>query len=119
MHRFLCAILLLVVLSAGSFSAVEEPQPPAFSDEAGVTIVNLYASVLDQKGRPVYGLKQSDFNLFVNGKKKVITNFSSDIMMPLNIVFLLDVSGSMRLLGKFDAAKDIIREICQLLGPED
>ena len=112
-------ILLLLILMAMAAMAQQQPEPPPFADEVSVSIVNLYASVRDSKGRPVNGLKQEDFSLFINGKPMKITNFSSDITEPLNVVFLLDVSGSMRMLGKFETAKDIIKGICDMLGPDD
>lgn len=115
--RFLIFLFLLTVFV---FSATaQQPEPPRFTDEVSVSIVNLYASVRDSKGRPVYGLKQGDFSLYINGKHQQITNFSSDVTEPLNIVFLLDVSGSMRMLNKFDTAKAIIKEISKMLAPDD
>ena len=47
------------------------------------------------------------------------TLFRTDITEPLNIVFLLDVSGSMRLLDKFDTAKNIIKAIIAKFTPDD
>ena len=79
----------------------------------------LYATVRNEKGRPVYNLRQNDFTLFVNGKKQEISNFSADITEPLNIVFLLDVSGSMRLMDKFDTAKNIITGVVSKLTADD
>lgn len=110
--------LILVILAAVNLFG-QQSETPNFSDEVSVSVVNLYASVRDSKGRPVYGLKQGDFSLFINGKHQQITNFSADITEPLNIVFLLDVSGSMRMLNKFETAKSIIHKICGMLDPED
>jgi Ca-activated chloride channel family protein len=94
-------------------------QLPTINAEVDVSIVNLYATVRTNKGRPVYNLTQNDFTLYINGKKQEITHFSGDITEPLNIVFLLDVSGSMRLMDKFDTAKSIIKEVISKLAPED
>ncbi len=110
-------ILILVLFLAGILNAQE--QIPKFEDVVAVTIVNLYTSVRDSKGRPVYGLKQEDLTLFINGKRQTITNFSADITEPLNIVFLLDVSGSMGMRGKFDTARSFIRAVIEKLSPED
>src|SRR5262249_16540874 len=60
-----------------------------------------------------------DFTLAVNGKRQKITNFSADITEPVNIAFLLDVSGSMRMLDKFEIAQSIIRKVIAQMGPED
>jgi len=111
--------VLLMILCVASALSAAETEPPRFSDQVSVSLVNLYASVRDSKGRPVYALKQEDFVLFEDGKHQTITNFSADITEPLNIAFLLDVSGSMKYLGKLDIAKGIIRDICGRLGSED
>jgi len=113
------AILLMILCTVSIVFAQSEIETPKFSDQISVSLVNLYASVRDNKGRPVYALKQEDFTLFENGKRQTITNFSGDITEPLNIAFLLDVSGSMKMLGKLDTARGIIRNICRRLDKQD
>lgn len=114
---------LIVVLLTGLYypesGRSEEKELPKFSQEVSVSITNLYASVRTSKGRPVYGLTQDDFKLFIDGKPQTITNFSGDITEPLNIAFLLDVSGSMRMLNKLETAKEIIRAVVSRLEPQD
>lgn len=123
MHRFFVIIPVLLFATLDFQEVISsqntEQEIPPISEEVSVSVVNLYASVRDEKGRPVYGLKQEDFTLSVNGKRQQISNFSADITEPLNIVFLLDVSGSMRLMDKFDAAKDIIRSVISKLDTDD
>jgi VWFA-related protein len=97
----------------------EQTNIPTFSQEVSVSVVNLYASVRNARGRPVHGLRQQDFRLFINGRRQIITNFSSDVTEPLNLVFLLDVSGSMRMMNKFETAKGIIRKVIEQLSSED
>lgn len=110
-------ILVCLLILNGSLLIADDT--PKYSEDVSVSLVNLYASVRTEKGRPVYGLKQEDFTLSVNGKKQTITNFSADITEPVNIAFLLDVSGSMRMLDKFEIAKDIVRKVIARMGPED
>lgn len=114
--KFRIFVFLVLITTAW---ADNQEEIPKFSQEISVSIVNLYASVRNSKGRPVYGLKKEDFSLFENGKRQTITNFSSDISEPVNLAFLLDVSGSMQMEGKFDVAKTIIRRICSRMGKED
>jgi VWFA-related protein len=115
------AVFILIYSSDLPSQEQEIPQDklPNVSEEVEVSLVNLYATVRNEKGRPVYNLGQNDFTLFVNGKKQEISNFSADITEPLNIVFLLDVSGSMRLMDKFDTAKSIIKAVISKLAPDD
>ena len=123
MHRFFVIIPVLLFATLDFQEVISsqntDQEIPPISEEVSVSVVNLYASVRDEKGRPVYGLRQEDFTLSVNGKRQQISNFSADITEPLNIVFLLDVSGSMRLMDKFDAAKDIIRSVISKLDTDD
>ena len=113
-----CTILIFLLLLTSTWAGTEE-EIPRFSQEISVSIVNLYASVRTSKGRPVYGLKKEDFSLFENGKPQTITNFSSDITEPVNLAFLLDVSGSMQMEGKFEVAKQIIERIVSRLSKDD
>ena len=111
--------VLLLPFDLPSQEEIPPDQLPTISAEVSVSIVNLYATVRSSKGRPIYSLTQDDFTLFINGKKQEISHFSNDITEPLNVVFLLDVSGSMRLLDKFDTAKNIIKAVMQKLTPDD
>ncbi|MBV8863770.1 MAG: VWA domain-containing protein [Acidobacteriaceae bacterium] len=52
------------------------------------------AQVVDRDGRAITGLERSDFVLRVDGKVVPIRNFASE-NMPIDILLLLDVSGSM------------------------
>ena len=55
--------------------------------------------VEDQNGKPVHGLKQTDFRIFEDGKERRIDFFQPVVSpgneRPLVIVFAVDVSGSM------------------------
>ena len=111
--------LLLVFLFPCLLFAQEQEEIPHFTEDVSVSIVNLYASVRDDNGRPVHGLNQADFALYVDGKYQTITNFSADITEPLNLAFLVDVSGSMGMLHKFETATRIIHGLVRRLGKDD
>ncbi|MBV8807540.1 MAG: VWA domain-containing protein, partial [Acidobacteriaceae bacterium] len=72
-----------------------------FAQEAPVTfksdvaLARVDAQVLDRGGRAVTGLEASDFVLRVDGRVVPIRNFASE-NMPIDILLLLDVSGSMQ-----------------------
>ncbi len=71
---------------------------PAFADEptfkSDVAMTRVDAQVVDRDGRAITGLERSDFVLRVNGKVVPIRNFASE-NMPIDILLLIDVSGSM------------------------
>jgi VWFA-related protein len=118
-YKTIGPLVILLLLPQILFAQQGEIKVPPFSQEVSVSIVNLYASVRDEKGRPVYGLKKEDFSLAIDGKKQEITNFSADTTEPLNLVFLLDVSGSMAMLNKFEIAKTLIHGLCSRLEKDD
>ncbi len=60
---------------------------------AGTQTVPIYATVLES-GRLVVDLTRDDFEVFDNGRPQQITLFDSSIQ-PINIVVMLDTSGSM------------------------
>jgi VWFA-related protein len=60
-----------------------------------VSLVRVDAQVVDSSNRPIIHLRASDFVLRLNGKQVPVQNFAAD-NMPIDVLFLLDVSGSMR-----------------------
>ncbi|PWU10807.1 MAG: hypothetical protein C5B51_03725 [Terriglobia bacterium] len=61
---------------------------------AGVTAVNVDVAVSDSAGRTISGLTRNDFEVFDAGAPQKITYFEHE-SDPLDILLLLDVSGSM------------------------
>lgn len=60
-----------------------------------VSLVRVDAQVVDSSNRPIIHLHAGDFVLRLNGKQVPVQNFAAD-NMPIDVLFLLDVSGSMR-----------------------
>jgi Ca-activated chloride channel homolog len=87
--------------------------------EVAVRLVLLPASVEDKRGRIVTGLKAADFQLSDERVPQTIKYFSVESDEPVAIAFVLDVSGSMRLSGKLEAAKEAIRFFVDQLRPHD
>ena len=74
---------------------------PAFGDETNVvfrsdvSLVRVDVQVLDRENRAITGLQAEDFVLRDEGRVQQIRNFARE-EMPLDVLFLLDVSASMR-----------------------
>jgi hypothetical protein len=60
-----------------------------------INLVRVDVQVLDSRQRAITGLEAEDFLLREEGKPRRIRNFVRD-EMPLDVLFLVDVSGSMR-----------------------
>ncbi len=84
-------IFLSALFFAGSgFAQTDDDE--AIRVESSLVIVN--ATITDAKGKPVGGLKQSQFQIFEDGKEQKIEFFEAE-KTPFAAVILLDSSGSM------------------------
>src|SRR5438128_12069300 len=92
-----------------------DPQDPRFKLNVEVELVNITATVLDEQGKYMDGLKLDDFQVFEDGEEQKISFFSHDLRVPISVGVLIDNSGSMR--HKLQQALQTVREIATALGP--
>lgn len=111
--RFSIAMTLAVALSA-ALTAVLAAQPPTF--RAGTQVVSLFVTVADAQKRLVPDLTQDDFQVFDNDKAQPVSYFDNSIH-PINVVVMLDTSGSMTL--TIDLLKQAAEQFVIRLLPED
>lgn len=84
--------LFLLICALGSAQSDGDKDVVFHSD---VSLVRVDAQVVDSSNRPIIHLHAGDFVLHEDGKVVPIRNFASD-NLPIDVLFLLDVSGSMR-----------------------
>src|SRR4029077_16543779 len=89
-------------------------QQPTF--KSGTQIVSLFVTVIDPQRRLVPGLNKEDFEVFDNEKPKPLVYFDNSIP-PINVVVMLDTSGSMTL--TIDLLKQAAEQFIIRLLPED
>src|SRR4051812_47922636 len=89
-------------------------QQPTF--KAGTQVVSIFATVTDPQKRLVSGLTQEDFLVFDNEKPQPVVYFDASIR-PINVVVMLDTSGSMTL--TIDLLKQAAEQFLLRLLPED
>jgi Ca-activated chloride channel homolog len=106
------AALLILLWSVSPLSA-EEPSP-RFKIQA--SFVKVPVTVSDSKGRMIEGLSRDDFKVFDEGEERLIDNFLLD-KTPLNVVLLLDLSGSVR--DEIEEIKDAAVSFSRAFGRED
>src|SRR5262249_41639646 len=73
-----------------------DPQDPRYRLNVNVELVNVVATVLDEQGKYMDGLKLEDFQVFEDGEEQKISFFSHDLRVPISVGVLVDCSGSMR-----------------------
>jgi Ca-activated chloride channel family protein len=90
MTRTFPPILIVFALAVGALTA--QDQIPAFS--SSVQLVEVYATVTDEKGELITGLRQSDFTVIENGVPQEVTTFAAG-EFPLTVALGVDRSFSM------------------------
>jgi VWFA-related protein len=83
---------LLLLVSALAIGVAADDDVVFKSD---VSLIRVDAQVVDSSNRAIIHLKATDFVLREDGRVVPIRNFASE-NMPVDVLFLLDVSGSMR-----------------------
>src|SRR4051812_23551736 len=105
--------LSIAALITASSLLVAEEEPTFRSD---VALVRVDAQVVDRSNRAISGLRAEDFVLFEEGKEQPIRNFARE-NMPVDVLLLLDVSGSMR--PHVERVASAAHEALAVLGQHD
>jgi VWFA-related protein len=91
---------------------------PENLDRIDVQFVELYTTVLDERGRPVDGLTADAFTVLEDGVPQTIARFERVENLPIHTGILIDTSGSMhRSLGQ--VRKAALSFLQQTLTPKD
>jgi len=112
----LAAVATFVPLAARDVQ--ERPTGQGFSFRSGANLINVTATVTDEHGRFVPGLRADDFEVYEDGKRVAIAQFETE-RVPVSLGIALDTSGSM-VGDKIEAARAALdRFLFDLLGPQD
>jgi Ca-activated chloride channel family protein len=104
----------IAAMLAAAASAVLVAQQPTF--RVGTQIVSLFVTVADAQKRLVPDLTQDDFQVFDNDKPQALAYFDNSVH-PINVVVMLDTSGSMTL--TIDLLKQAAEQFVLRLLPDD
>jgi Ca-activated chloride channel family protein len=110
--RFLRAAAVIAALCGTAALAM----PVAAQIKVSTQTVPLYVTVSDNAKRLVPDLEREDFEVYDNGKLQTLTNFDNRVT-PINVVVMLDTSGSMTL--ALDLVKQAAEEFLIRMLPED
>lgn len=68
----------LIILKSGAFGQTAKPTPPPDDDVVKIStnLIQLDVTVTDSKGNVIKGLKPEDFEIYENGQRQNISNFS-------------------------------------------
>jgi Ca-activated chloride channel homolog len=90
MKRFAACLFLL--LCAAAVPAQEQQE----TLKVNVKLVNVFATVVDERGAPVANLKKEDFQILEDGEPQTVAVFDRESGLPLSIVLAVDTSLSTR-----------------------
>jgi Ca-activated chloride channel family protein len=105
--------ITIVAIGAGVFWVAA----PRAQFSSGVSAVEVYATVTDEKGEPVRDLSAGDFQVFEDGIPQSIATFVAG-EFPLTAAVALDRSFSMSG-ARLDSAKRAVHTFLDALRPED
>ena len=113
MRRACIAIVLSAIVGA---ALVAQDRPARF--QSGVDLISVTATVVDREGRLVTGLPIEAFEIFEEGERQTITQFTNE-RVPVSLAVLLDVSDSMFGQRLVDARSAVERFLFELLDSND
>ena len=109
----------LLVAALGAFGAGQDKplrDPRVF--RSAVELTSITATVRDQDGRLVTGLSREAFEIYEDGVRQEITQFTNE-RVPVSLVVLLDISDSMYGRRLDDARTAVSTFLTDLLDPGD
>ena len=107
-------LLLLPVFAATFLRAAPDDTDVVFRSD--VSLVRVDVQVLDRDNRTITGLRAEDFVLRDEGRPQPIRNFSREDM-PVDLLFLFDVSASMR--PHVERIASAAHQALEVMGPND
>ena len=112
--RKVCAPILLSAVLGAALAA--QDRPARF--QSGVDLISVTATVVDKDGQLVTGLPIEAFEVFEEGERQSITQFTNQ-RVPVSLAVLLDVSDSMFGQRLVDARSAVERFLFELLDKSD
>jgi len=111
-----------VAILGGVVASLSARQQPPIPDnklfQSGIEITSVTATVTDKDGHLVHDLPQDAFEVYEDGNRQTITQFTRD-RVPVGLGVLLDVSDSMYGRRIHDAEAAVERFLFELLDPAD
>ena len=111
-------VFALAAAAATQLLAQNPPVKDSRTFESGIEITSVTATVTDREGHPLPGLPREAFEVYEDGVRQTITQFTND-RVPIGLGVLLDASDSMFGKRMEDARAAVDRFLFALLDPAD
>jgi len=106
----------VLVLFASTIVLAAQDRSARF--RSGVDLISVTATVIDREGHLVTGLPPDAFEVYEDGERQAITQFTNE-RVPVSLAVLLDVSDSMFGQRLVDARSAVERFLFELLDEND
>ena len=110
--------VLITALAGVALTAQGRPATPANAFRSRVDLISVTATVVDHDGRLVPGLPKDAFELYEDGERQAVAQFTNE-RVPVSLAVLLDVSDSMYGQRLADARAAVEQFLFELLDPDD
>ena len=110
--------VLITALAGVALTAQGRAPAPANTFRSRVDLISVTATVVDHDGRLVPGLPKDAFELYEDGERQAVAQFTND-RVPVSLAVLLDVSDSMYGQRLADARAAVEQFLFELLDPAD
>ncbi len=110
-------MLLIIALLAARLIA-QQPVTDRRLFQSGIEITSITATVTDRDGHPVTGLSRDAFEVYEDGVRQTVTQFTRE-RVPIGLGLLLDISDSMFGKRMDDARAAVDKFLFELLDPSD
>jgi VWFA-related protein len=117
-HRWRVALVAVCACCAPALIAQAPPIPSGQVYRSSVEVITVAATVFDADGRLAPDLPREAFELYDDGERQAITQFTHE-RVPVGLGLLLDVSDSMYGRRMAEARAAVSRFLFELLDPED
>jgi VWFA-related protein len=118
MRRGFCVFLTALAGAAVAAAAQNPPSSPHSFFQSRVDLVGVTATVINQDGGLVTGLSQEAFEVYEDGVRQSVTQFTNE-RVPVSVAVLLDVSDSMFGQRLVDAREAVERFLFTRLDASD
>src|SRR5579872_1616205 len=115
------AVATLALLACTALLSAQDPRQVPRNDKpftSGVEITSVTATVTDKDGRLVTGLGREVFEVYEDGVRQQVTQFTNE-RVPIGLGVLLDISDSMFGRRIADARRAVDRFLFTLLDDSD
>src|ERR1700674_3439995 len=110
--------LCLTALAGVALTAQDRPASQNNYFRSRVDLISVTATVVDHDGKLVTGLPKEAFELYEDGDRQTVTQFTNE-RVPISLAVLLDASDSMYGQRLLNARAAVERFLFDLLDPAD